>query len=75
MKKIIYLTVITSMLLGCKQPPKEVADSIYYGGDIITMETESPEYAEAVATKAGKILFVGTKDGALKMQGEATELI
>ncbi|MDY0078779.1 MAG: amidohydrolase [Bacteroidales bacterium] len=75
MKKMIYLTIITSMLLGCKQPPKEAADTIYHGGDIITMETESPEYAEAVATKAGKILFVGTKDEAMKLQGKSTNVV
>ncbi|MEN9685564.1 MAG: hypothetical protein RLZZ28_1350, partial [Bacteroidota bacterium] len=43
----------------------EVADgkaTMYYGGDIITMEGDGATYEEAVVTKDGKIIFVGNKD-------------
>ncbi len=32
---------------------------VYYGGDILTMEGDSAQYAEALAVKDGKITFVG----------------
>lgn len=38
---------------------KDAADEIYFGGDIITMEGDSATYAEAIAVKNGKIIFVG----------------
>lgn len=42
------------------------ADKIYYGGDILTMAGDKPEYAEAVATLGEKIIYVGSKDGAME---------
>jgi predicted amidohydrolase YtcJ len=50
------------------------ADAIYFGGDIITMEGDSPAYTEAVAIKDGKILFVGSRAEAEKMKGASTKL-
>jgi predicted amidohydrolase YtcJ len=52
-----------------------VADSIYFGGTIITMNDSQPN-AEAVAVKNGKIVAVGARaevDGAYK--GTATTMI
>jgi predicted amidohydrolase YtcJ len=43
--------------------------TVYSGGDIVTMEGDSPAYAEAVAVRDGKILFVGSEEGALKAAG------
>jgi predicted amidohydrolase YtcJ len=42
---------------------------MYYGGDIITMEGDSAQYAEALVVRDGKILFVGAKDEAMKQAG------
>ena len=42
------------------QASAQVADTIYTGGDILTMRGPAPEYAEALAVKDGKILFVGS---------------
>lgn len=77
MKKVIYvfITIVLLTLLSCKQQPENVADSIYYGGDIITMEGDTPQYAEAVAVKEGKILFVGPKDEAMKFEGSETKVV
>ena len=62
MKKLALLVLLFagSLLLG------SVPSTIYYGGDIITMEGDKPKYVEAVVQKAGKIVFVGTKAAALK---------
>lgn len=48
------------------------ADSIYYGGDIITMEGDYATYVEAIAVKDGNIMFAGTKDETEKLKGDST---
>jgi predicted amidohydrolase YtcJ len=35
--------------------------TLYYGGDILTMEGDTPHYAEAVVVQGGRIAFVGAK--------------
>jgi predicted amidohydrolase YtcJ len=51
------------------------ADSIYYGGDIVTMAGDSVRYAPAVAILNGKILFVGGKEQALDFKGDKTQIV
>jgi len=81
MKKIKLIVVFISILglTSCKQEskktaPSEVADAIYFGGDIITMEGDKAQYVEAVVVKNGKIILVGTKEEAEQLQGENTEM-
>ena len=50
------------------------ADAIYFNGDILTMATKDPSYAEAIAVDGGKIAFVGSKDEALKLLGQMIEV-
>ena len=54
---------------------KNSSATMYYGGDIITMEGDSAQYAEAVVVKDGKILFVGSKDKAMKAAGDNHEMV
>jgi predicted amidohydrolase YtcJ len=74
--KELLLCILLASLAGCNSEKKSLttnaADAIYYGGDIITMEGDSAVYAEAVAIKDGKIIFVGTKTVADKMKGDST---
>ncbi|WP_161957084.1 amidohydrolase [Aestuariivirga litoralis] len=51
------------------------ADAIYVNGDILTMASKDPSYAEAIAVEDGRIAFVGSKEEALKLKGAATKLI
>lgn len=53
----------------------QAADSIYLGGPILTMAGDSPQYAEALAVKGGRIVAVGDKASVLKQQGSSTKLI
>jgi predicted amidohydrolase YtcJ len=66
------------MTLGACAPsdtvPEETADTIYHGGDIVTMNDAQPT-AEAVAVKNGVILAVGTTDELMKTQGDATRVV
>ena len=56
-------------------PPPRQPVVVYYNGDIITMDGDTPQYVEAVAQKDGKIDFVGTKAEALKKYGKKVRLI
>lgn len=51
------------------------APVMYYGGDIITMEGDSANYAEALVVKDGKILYVGNKDEAMKQAGSPHQMV
>jgi len=77
--KLLYTTMVAIAfgLASCNQStnqnhPKEYADAIYYGGDIITMEGDSAAYVEAVAVRDGKIVFAGTVADAESLQGDST---
>ena len=55
--------------------PHQVRHSIYYGGDILTMAGDEPEYAEAMVEREGEIIFVGSKEDALAVyRGRAREV-
>lgn len=82
MKKVKLVVLLVSLigLTSCNQAGKQnnsagTADVIYYGGDIITMEGANAQYAEAIAVKDGKILFVGKKEEAFKAKNKATRLV
>ena len=82
MKKYLYLitTIVLFLLASCNQPKKNnldtsFADIIYYGGDIITMEGDAPLYAESVAIKNGKIIFIGSKKEAEQFKSDSSKMI
>ena len=54
---------------------KPVTNNIYYGGDIITMEGEQLNYAEAVVTHQDKIVYVGDKEKALTYANDTSKVI
>lgn len=51
------------------------ADSIYFGGSILTMAGPQPSYVEALAVKEGRIALAGSKADAMAMRGDATKMI
>ncbi len=75
MKKTLLTSLIlaTTLLTSCKQnQEKDIANlsTIYSGGDIITMQGDVPQYAEALVEKNGEILFVGSLTDAKAKAGE-----
>jgi hypothetical protein len=52
---------------------QEVADRIFVGGPVLTMNDAQPR-AEAVAVKDGSIIAVGSVDEIMALRGEATEV-
>jgi len=76
LKRVSLIAVTALAFAACKnatQPTTATNEStkatMYYGGDIITMEGDSANYAESVVVKDGKIVFVGSKDEAMKAAG------
>jgi hypothetical protein len=78
-KRLLALAAITT-LYGCSEvsspqnnavkSPSQLQQTLYFGGDIITMNGEQPEYVEAVVERDGKIIYVGDKAGARKKFGD-----
>ena len=81
LKKTLLLSVSALFLAACNPAPENkstqvtAADSIYYGGDILTMTGDTAKYAEAVATLDGKIIFVGDKKQALEYKFSKTKMV
>ncbi len=83
MKCLKFLPVIAIFFVSCNNSADGDAsatkantpDAIYFGGDIITMESDSAVYVESVAVKDGKIVFVGSKADAEKLKGDSTVLV
>lgn len=74
---IFFLLLI---LAGCQgkstdSSSTESISTVYFGGDILTMESDSTTYAEAVVVQEGKILFVGTKAEAMEQAGEGHTMV
>jgi predicted amidohydrolase YtcJ len=83
MKKPILIAITVALfLVSCKKEGniKETENesgnaTMYFNGDILTMEGSNASYAEALVVKDGKILFVGSKDEAMKQAGEGHSMV
>jgi len=62
-----------STFLSAPLLAQEIADTIYSGGPILTINDAAPR-AEAVAVKDGRILAVGARADMLAHQGDTTEV-
>ncbi|MBO0322273.1 amidohydrolase [Muricauda sp. CAU 1633] len=58
---------------NAKAEPYQLRQTLYYGGNIITMEGDQPQYAEAVVQREGKIVFVGSKEEAFNQFKEKAD--
>ncbi len=59
------------LVLACSTPEEKLSPAtIYYGGDIITMEGDQPEYVEALVEREGIIVFAGDMDEAMNEAGK-----
>ncbi|MCP4780439.1 MAG: amidohydrolase [Hyphomicrobium sp.] len=56
--------VATIALIGLAHA--ETAELVYTNGEILTMDGDEPSYADAVVTRGGKIVFVGSEDEATR---------
>ena len=74
----IFLSItaiaIALFIVSCTHVSKPVADVIYTGGDIVTINDAQPT-AEAVAVANGKIIAVGNEPDILKHKGAVTKMV
>lgn len=81
MKQLILFGLILVTVFSCKneksnQPMEtESKATVYYGGDILTMKGESPEYIEALVVRDGKISFAGPSSEAMEIAGAGHEMV
>jgi predicted amidohydrolase YtcJ len=87
-KTIIISPFVAIILWGCGgSGTGQTADStasveqvtdvstMYYGGDIITMEGNDATYVEAIVVKDGSIAFAGGRDEAMKAAGKGHKMV
>lgn len=74
-----HYPAVLAILFGGLSPAvttaQEIAQSIYFGGPILTMAGDTPTYAEALAIADGRILFVGSKDQAMTLTDDTTKVV
>ena len=61
--KILTLSILS--IVGSLPLMAEATQTLYYGGNIITMEGDKPNYVEAVIQRDGKIIYAGDKASAV----------
>ena len=70
---LVALSLI-SMGLGANPRAAEQADTVFINGNVYTVNERQP-YAEAIAVKAGKIIFVGSNKDAKAYQDKNTHVV
>ncbi len=73
MKRVILAMMLALWVISA--PAAAGKTTIYYGGDIVTMEGDKARYAESVLVIDDKIVFVGKKAGALQKAGDGAEMV
>jgi len=77
-KKTLLLILVICLLFSCKNEDKEqnnlISATLFYNGDIITMQGDSPQYVEALIVEDGKIVFAGTKEEADRKYDQANKI-
>jgi predicted amidohydrolase YtcJ len=74
MRKIAWVLIALLLVLPTTYSSAEVADVVFENGNIYTVNERQP-HAEAVAVKAGKIIFVGSNKDAKAYKGKTTRII
>ncbi|WEM43215.1 amidohydrolase [Photobacterium sp. DA100] len=75
--KVSLLTLILCSICvtaSATTPPKPFADTIYAGGEIITVNDAAPS-SEAIAVKNGRILAVGSESELMKLRDKNTRVV
>ena len=78
MKKSLLMFLGIIILFSCNQGEKNETKNnakVFFGGDILTMSGDTPEYVEAAVIQNGKIIFTGAANGAMKVAGIGHQMI
>ncbi len=75
----LLLGLISLFLIGmtaCSTEETELSPAtMYYGGDILTMEGPTPSYAEALVVRDGVIEYVGVEAEAMAKAGKGHQMV
>ena len=84
MKVVTFFKLVAfagmTFILGCRdagdKPDSALSQAtVYYGGDILTMEGDTPRYVEALVVRDGKIEFAGASDEAMEVAGRGHKMV
>lgn len=70
-EKTAWVPIAMLLVLPSAHSSTEVADVVFEKGNIYTVNERQP-HAEAIAVKAGKIIFVGSNKDAKAYEGKTT---
>ena len=75
MKQFFTFSIIIFLFSACSKDynNKEVNQILYYGGDILTMKGEQPNYVESIVTNSDTIVFIGLLSEAKKLFPSSTK--
>jgi predicted amidohydrolase YtcJ len=71
---LLVALLMIAPYLGASPRPAEQADTVFINGNVYTVNERQPQ-AEAIAVKAGKIIFVGSNKDAKAYQGKNTRVV
>jgi len=74
MNKIAWVLIAALLFLPSTRSSAETADMVFENGNIYTVNERQP-HAEAIAVKAGKIIFVGSNKDAKAYKARSTRII
>src|SRR5262245_1510003 len=74
MRLAFYCLAGLSLLCPGGYAERPVADTIFTNGNVYTVDSRQPR-AEAIAVKAGKVLFVGSNTETNGYRGAATKVV
>jgi predicted amidohydrolase YtcJ len=72
---ILWSVILLAACGRIEDQQTENSAAVYYGGEIITMAGDTPQYVEAVVVKDGLIIFAGPSDEAMKVAGKGHQMI
>ena len=72
----LILLVATLFFVACKSETRDMSQAtVYYGGDIVTMEGEAPQYVQALVVRDGEIEFAGPSGEAMEVAGAGHKMV
>ncbi|MDT5059645.1 MAG: hypothetical protein QOH63_104 [Acidobacteriota bacterium] len=74
MKTFALAFLIVALSIFAVSPKAETADIVFKNGNIYTVN-ESQPHAQAIAVKAGRVIFVGSNADVKKYEGKATHVV
>ena len=74
MRIIALMMLIAALCVTPAYPGAETADVVFRNGNVYTVNERQP-HAEAIAVKAGKIIFVGSNNDARAYEGKNTRVV